>query len=285
MNKSNEDTPILIFIIILFLGVSLMIYPIISNYLNANMYNKIITSYMVVTDSKTKERKKKLLEEAKDYNKKLAGNTVVDISNSNSEKSQIYSNILKITGDGNMGYVEIPKIDVKLPIYHGTSEKFLSRGAGHLEGTSFPIGGASTHAVISAHRGMPSSKLFTDLNLLEINDVFYVKVLDNILAYKVDKITVVTPDDLKDLKIEKNKDYVTLLTCTPYGINTHRLLVRGSRIDYNQLDVKHVARSKNMFISDIVILIGFDISFLMVLILIILKKGLYLKDEVVISKK
>ena len=285
MNKNNEDTPILIFIIILFLGVSLMIYPIISNYLNANKYNKIITSYINITDKENKRRKEKLLEDAYDYNKKLANLDVVDISNDDNSENIKYNNTLKITGDGIMGYVEIPKIDIKLPIYHGTSEEVLSKGAGHLEGTSLPIGGASTHAVISAHRGMPSSKLFTDLNQLVNDDIFYIRVMDNVLAYKVDKVTVVKPDDLKDLKIEKNKDYVTLLTCTPYGINTHRLLVRGTRIEYNELDVKHVARSKNMFISDIIILIGFDISFLMLLLLLIMKKEIYLKDEVIINEK
>ena len=262
-----------------------MIYPIISNYLNANKYNKIITSYINVTDKENKKRKEKLLKEAQDYNKRLANLNVVDISGDDNDKNIIYDNILKITGDGIMGYIEIPKIDVKLPIYHGTSEEVLSRGAGHLEGTSLPIGGVSTHAVISAHRGMPSSKLFTDLNQLVNDDIFYIRVMDNVLAYKVDKVTVVEPDDLKDLKIDKNNDYVTLVTCTPYGINTHRLLVRGSRIEYNDIDVKHVARSKNMFISDIVILIGFDISFIMIIILIILKKELFFKDEVVMKVK
>ena len=284
-NKNNEDTPILVFIIILFLGVSLMVYPIISNYLNANKYNKIITSYVDITKAKTKERKKKLLNEAQAYNDNLAKTKVFDITGKNDKKTAMYNSVLRVTGDGIMGYVEIPKIDVKLPIYHGTSEEVLNKGAGHLEGTSFPIGGTNTHAVISAHRGMPSSKLFTDLNQMTIDDVFYIKVLDNVLAYKVDKVSVVKPDDLKDLVIENNKDFVTLLTCTPYGINTHRLLVRGSRINYSLLDVKHVAKSKNMFISDIVILIGFDITFLMLIVLLILKKGLYLKDEVIINKK
>ena len=283
MFKNSEDTSVVVFIALLFLGVSIMLYPIMSNFLNINKYDSIISKYKVISDKKVAANKKKLIDEAIDYNKNLKKiNASVKLS---SEKLNEYNSLLNITKDGIMGFIDIPKIDVKLPIFHGTSDNVLKKGAGHLIGTSLPVGGKTSHSVISAHRGMPSSKLFTDLNQLEEGDVFYIYILDEVHAYQVDKISVVKPDDLNLLNLSENKDYVTLLTCTPYGINTHRLLVRGIRIDYDDLFAKKVAKSKRLFISDIVMLIGFDITFLMIIILIILKKRLFLKNELIISKK
>ena len=147
-------------------------------------------------------------------------------------KTHPYSDLLNPSKNGIMGYVEIPKIDQEIIIYHGTSSKSLERGAGHVEGTSLPIGGKSTHAVIAAHRGLPGAKLFTDLDQLKKGDNFYLRILDKKLAYRVDQIKTVKPEELSDLQITEGKDFVTLLTCTPYGVNTHRLMVRGNRVPY-----------------------------------------------------
>ena len=147
-----------------------------------------------------------------------------------------YEEVLNLNGDGVMGYLEIPRIDVELPIYHGTSEEVLEKGAGHLEATALPIGGKNRHPVISAHRGLPSAELFTRLDEMEIGDWFYLSVLDETLAYEVDKITVIEPEELEFLTPEENRDLLTLLTCTPYGVNTHRLLVRGTRVPYEETE-------------------------------------------------
>ena len=146
----------------------------------------------------------------------------------------MYNNLLKIDDTGMMGYIDIPKLDVVLPVYHGTSEKVLQSGVGHLKNTSLPVGGESCHAVLSGHRGLANAKIFTDLNKMEVGDVFYIKVLHHTFAYQVDQILTVLPSDTDALQIEKGKDYVTLVTCTPYAVNTHRLLVRGTRIPYEE---------------------------------------------------
>ena len=147
------------------------------------------------------------------------------------KKVQGYYDALKVEGTNIIGYLKIDKIGVELPMYHGTSDQVLNVGVGHLEGTSLPVGGANTHSVLSAHRGLPSAKLFTDLDRLELTDTFQITILDQVLTYQVDQIKVITPKEINDLLIEEGKDYCTLLTCTPYGINTHRLLVRGIRIE------------------------------------------------------
>lgn len=145
---------------------------------------------------------------------------------------QNYLECLNINGDGVMGYIEIPRIDVRLPIYHGSSEEVLQQGVGHIESTALPIGGDYTHAVLTGHRGLPSAKLFTDLDRLEIGDQFYIHVLDEVLAYEIDEINTVLPDQLQELQPIEGRDLVTLVTCTPYGVNTHRMLVRGTRVPY-----------------------------------------------------
>ena len=169
-----------------------------------------------------------MLQASRDYNQSLAAR---ETSYFLSERQQAeYDSLLDVGGTGIMGYITIPRIGVELPIYHGTSDGVLQIAAGHLEGTSLPVGGASTHAVISAHRGLPSAKLFTNLDQLEVGDTFTITVLDRVLTYEVDKISIVLPTETDSLKVVDGKDYVTLMTCTPYGINTHRLLVRGRRI-------------------------------------------------------
>ncbi|HFR3428860.1 TPA: class C sortase, partial [Streptococcus suis] len=182
--------------------------------------------------------KQKILENVSAYNSMLEKGTIPNL-NIDSVALKKYDSILNITDTGIMGYVEIPKLQTTLPIYHGTDDAVLQVAVGHLAGTSLPIGGQGSHAAISGHRGLPSAKLFSDLDQLVIGDTFMIQVLDNTLTYEIDKIITVTPDDVSPLMIDPNEDFVTLVTCTPYGVNSHRLLVRGHRIE-NQLLARQV---------------------------------------------
>lgn len=211
-----------------FIGLLTLLYPTLSNYYNEKMQVKTIYNYENILNDTNKIDFAKLKSEANEYNVKLANLKEPLLSY---ESLDNYQELLNINNDGMIGYITIDKIKIELPIYHGTSSEVLNSSVGHLEGTSLPIGGFNTHSVLSAHRGLPSSKLFTDLDKLEIGDTFKITVLDETLTYQVDKITIVKPSDRSELKIEEDGDYVTLLTCTPYGINTHRLLVRGTRIE------------------------------------------------------
>ena len=217
---------IFIFIILFILGLLLIIAPYYMNYNNKKDIDESIKN-----DKNNSVDNAYLLKEAEEYNKKLTELDLVDsFTDENYKADDTYYKILNLDKDGMMGYIEIPKIGVKVPIYHTTNSDVMEKGAGHQVGTSFPVGGKGTHSVIAAHRGLPSSKLFTDLNLLKDGDVFYIHVLNKKLAYEVDQIKVVKPTDTSDIKLYKDKDYVTLITCTPYSINTHRMLVRGERI-------------------------------------------------------
>lgn len=229
--------------IIFLAGLSLLLYPFVANQWNNYRQKQLISGYeQVVSDKEAAEgidydaeRKK-----AEDYNEALLPCVLPD-SFALAESSgvdPVYMNTLNIAGDEMMGSVEIPKINIKIPIYHTTEEDVLNKGAGHLEGSSLPIGGANTHAVISAHRGLPSASLFTDLDQMKVGDHFLLHVLDETLCYEVDKISVVKPEDTSALAVEDGQDLVTLLTCTPYGANTERLLVRGHRVPYVEEEVK-----------------------------------------------
>lgn len=229
--------------IIFLAGLSLLLYPFVANQWNNYRQKQLISNYeQVVSDKKAAEgidydaeRKK-----AEDYNEALLPCVLPD-SFALAESSgvdPVYMNTLNIAGDEMMGSVEIPKINIKIPIYHTTEEDVLNKGAGHLEGSSLPVGGANTHAVISAHRGLPSASLFTDLDQMKVGDHFLLHVLDETLCYEVDKISVVKPEDTSALAVEDGQDLVTLLTCTPYGVNTERLLVRGHRVPYVEEEVK-----------------------------------------------
>ena len=224
--KKRKTT--IIMVLFFFIGLLVLLYPTISNFDKEKHQSKAIVAYEDLLLNYHEEDYKKIINEANIYNNKLK-NLKDPLTTKNTIKN--YNETLNINGDGMMGYLTINKIKVELPIYHGTSEKVLSHAVGHVEGTSLPVGGIGTHSVLSAHRGLPSSKLFTDLDKLEIGDTFTITVLNQIFTYEVDKIVTVKPNDTSNLKIEENEDYVTLLTCTPYGINTHRLLVRGRRID------------------------------------------------------
>ena len=209
-------------------GISVLLYPSFSSYWNSRTQSRAIVDYESVLEQLEPEDYSAIFQSAYDYNDALR-----EVAFPLRDYGQVpgYHEALKIEGTKIIGYVKIEKIGVELPVYHGTSDLVLSRGVGHLEGTSLPVGGESTHSVMSAHRGLPSAKLFTDLDRLELGDTFQVTVLDQVLTYQVDQVKVITPSEFEDLQIVEGKDYCTLFTCTPYGINTHRLLVRGIRIE------------------------------------------------------
>lgn len=231
--KTNKIAIVLIFL----LGLSLLLYPLIANQWNGYRQKRLLSAYdQAVAD---KEASGEIdyeaeWERARAYNEALLPSILPDsFAVAAAEEDGFYMSCLNITGNGVMGKVEIPKIDIELPIFHTTEEDVLQNAAGHLEGSSLPIGGESAHAVISAHRGLPSAALFTDLDLVEKGDHFLLHILDDTLCYEVDKITVVEPEDTASLAVEDGKDLVTLLTCTPYGVNSERLLVRGHRVPYD----------------------------------------------------
>lgn len=237
MNKKKIIITVAIFAASVVAG----LYPFISNYIYDNRKDGIIETYEDQTDTADADAE---LTRAEEFNTALAGSHVVlqdpfntDIGGMDESE---YWDILNVNGDDVMGIVSIPCIDVELPIYHGTSEEVLEKGVGHLEGTSFPVGGGSTHAVLTGHTGLSSAKLFTDLAQLEEGDLFFVTCLNRKLAYEVDQILVVEPSDTKALSIVDGKDYCTLVTCTPYGVNSHRLLVRGERTEYVEDEVEAI---------------------------------------------
>lgn len=219
-------------------GLSLLLYPFVANEWNTYRQQRLITGYDDTVAQLEEEGSvdyEAEWEKARAYNAELVPSVLPDsfaVAAASEEPDEEYMAALNLAGDGIMGKVEIPKIGITLPIYHTTEEEVLEKAAGHLEGSSLPSGGESTHAVISAHRGLPSASLFTDLDKLEEGDHFLLHILDETLAYQVDKITIVEPDQTEALTVEEGQDLVTLLTCTPYGVNSHRLLVRGHRVPY-----------------------------------------------------
>ncbi len=218
----------LILLGVFFVGLSVLLYPSVSSYWNSITQSKAIVDYDTIVKSLSPKDYSEILEKAENYNKELAK---LNFPLSEYKKLSGYNECLNAAGDGIIGYIDIDKIQVKLPIYHGTDPGMLNHSCGHIEGSSFPIAGKGTHAALSAHRGLPSAKLFTDLDRLDIGDTFRITVLDKTYIYEIDQIKTVLPDDVSDLLIDKDKEYCTLVTCTPYGINSHRLLVRGHRIE------------------------------------------------------
>ena len=239
--KKNKSTIILI--LVFFVGLSVMLYPTISDYVNQRNQSRAVASYAQDVDNMTDADYSAYFDAADAFNAQVAAN-----ENALYRPDQLtgYNETLDITGTGIMGYITISKIGVELPIYHGTSDGVLQVAAGHLEGTSLPVGGGSTHAVISAHRGLPSAKLFTNLDQLEVGDTFTITVLDRVLTYEVDQISIVLPTEIDQLLPTEGMDYVTLMTCTPYGINTHRLLVRGKRVETTESQ-KHIRVAADAF--------------------------------------
>lgn len=223
--KKHSGTILLV--LIFFVGLAVMLYPTISDYINQRNQTRVVNSYAQQVDGLSDADYTAYFDAADVFNQEIAADPDALY---HADRFSTYSTTLDVTGTGIMGYITIPRIGVELPIYHGTSDAVLQVAAGHLEGTSLPVGGESTHAVISAHRGLPSAKLFTNLDQLEVGDTFTITVLDRTLTYEVDNISIILPTETDSLKVSEGKDYITLMTCTPYGINTHRLLVRGRRI-------------------------------------------------------
>ena len=226
-------------ILVFLAGISLLAYPVVSNLLYEKEQEELMEHYDSIAGEKmTADEQAEELQECRDYNRGLLQGGVLltdPFDMSQLDPSALpYAGLLNVDEEGGMAYLRIPAIDVELMIYHGTEEEVLQKGVGHLQGSSLPVGGAGTHCVLSAHTGLNDKKLFTDLDQLENGDLFYIHVLGEILAYQVDQIRVVLPEETEDLKINTRENYVTLVTCTPYGINTHRLLVRGTRVPYEE---------------------------------------------------
>lgn len=268
------------FILLFLLGFAIMIYPVISNYYYRIEATKEVQSF----DEKARELSTvelmKRMELANAYNQTLDPSRLSDpFTEKEKEGVREYARMLEV--EEKIGHVEVPQIGEDLPIYAGTSENILQKGAGHLEGTSLPVGGASTHTVITAHRGLPKAKLFRDLDKLKVGDVFYIHNIETVLAYEVDKISTVEPSDFKEVLVAEGKDYATLLTCTPYMINSHRLLVRGHRIEYKPEELEQARYQGNILNRDYKDYLSFSLPTLAVLVGI----GIYLRSEMKKAKK
>ena len=224
----------IILVIVLILGVMILLYPTVSDYWNSFHQSRAIASYLEEIENIDPVDYEREWARAEQYNRELTSrpNRVM----LSEEEYAEYETMLNLTGSGIMGYIEIPKISCSLPIYHGTDEAVLQIAVGHIEGSSLPTGGAGTHTVLSGHRGLPSARLFTDLDQMEEGDLFVIRVLDRVMTYMVDQILIVLPEEMDGLAIDPNEDYCTLVTCTPYGINSHRLLVRGRRTENVEME-------------------------------------------------
>ena len=278
--QNRTDKIILIIACVFILGgIGIFFYPHISNYFAEKNQVKAIREYDKLIISIDKEQVNKEWEKAQTYNENLSGEPVHDpfVEGSGYALPENYTEVLNLSEQGEMAYIEIPKISVYLPIYHGTSNEVLEKGVGHIESTSVPIGGESTHSVLTGHTGLPSAELFTKLDELQIGDVFYIHVLDKILAYKIYETKVILPDKIDELQITSGKDYVTLVTCTPYGVNSHRLLVKGERAEYSQTVNQNSENHANNHLNaqtenkqDSAYLKGIKIGLLLLVIIIIM---------------
>ena len=229
MKKKNNNWTTAFLVLLLLAGVSLLLYPSLSDYWNSMHQTRAIASYAETVSQLDTAQYDEMWKAAQDYNRSLAQReTAFALTD---EQKAAYESLLDFSGLGVMGYIEIPEIDCSLPIYHGTEESVLQVAVGHLEWSNLPVGGEGTHCVLSGHRGLPSAKLFTHLDKLAVGDTFLLRVLDEVLTYEVDQILIVEPEQVDALGIVPGEDYCTLVTCTPYGINTHRLLVRGHRVE------------------------------------------------------
>ncbi|MCD8105673.1 MAG: class C sortase [Lachnospiraceae bacterium] len=233
--RKRDTLVTIILVAVLLIGFGILLYPSVSDWWNSRVQTRAVATYEEAVDSVEEEDYSEYFEAAYAYNDMLREIGSNQTITSPDLVEEDYWNLLDVGGTGIMGYITIDRINVQLPIYHGTDAGVLQAGAGHLEGTSLPVGGEGTHCVISAHRGLPSSTLFTNLDQLEVGDTFTITVLDEVLTYEVDQITIVLPDEIENLYIEEGKDYCTLMTCTPYGVNSHRLLVRGVRTEMVKL--------------------------------------------------
>ena len=266
----NKLTTILL-ILALFAGLYLLLYPTVSDYWNSLHASQAVADYAENVRNLEAEKYEQVLQDAKSYNQMLPyEQTTFALSE---EEKEAYDALLDISGTGVMGYIEIPTVNISLPVYHGTEDAVLQIAVGHLEWSSLPVGGESTHCVLSGHRGLPSAKLFTNLDKLVAGDKFIMRVLDEVLTYEVDQILIVEPTDVSTLIIEAGKDLCTLVTCTPYGINSHRLLVRGHRIE-NQDEAKAIrVTSDAIQIEPLIVAPAVALPMLLVLLVILLVSG------------
>ena len=249
-------------------GIALLAYPSFSDWWNTFHQTRAIAGYTAKVANMDREDFDRMWAEAEAFNEYLSKKT--NRFNLTQEELATYNSILDVTGTGIMGYIDIPSIKISLPIYHGTDESILQIAIGHIAGTSFPIGGEGTHAAVSGHRGLPSARLFTDIDKLQAGDKFLLQILDRTLTYEVDQIRIVLPQELQDLEIDPYQDYVTLITCTPYGVNTHRLLVRGHRVDNDNTDATRITADAMRFEPVIVApLVAAPILLVLLIILLI----------------
>ena len=266
----NKLTTILL-ILAFFAGLSLLLYPTVSDYWNSLHTSQAVADYAENVRNLEAEKYEQLLQEARSYNRMLPYKQAATALSK--EEKEAYDALLNITGTGIMGYIEIPTVNISLPVYHATEDAVLQIAVGHLEWSSLPVGGESTHCVLSGHRGLPSAKLFTNLDKLVTGDKFIVRVLDEVLTYEVDQILIVEPTDVSTLMIESGKDLCTLVTCTPYGVNSHRLLVRGHRVE-NQEDAQAVrVTSDAIQIEPLIVAPAVALPMLLVLLVILLASG------------
>ena len=268
MKKKHIST--IIIALIFLAGLGFLLYPTVSNLWNRAHQSRAIATYTKQVEKLDDSQNKEMLKAARKYNKSLLKKS--DHWKFSKKDKKKYESLLDVSGTGIMGYIEVPKIDCSLPIYHGTDEGALQIAIGHLEGSSLPVGGKSTHCVLSGHRGLPSARLFTDLDQMEEGDVFVLNVLGRKLAYEVDQIKVVLPDEMSDLEIVQGKDLCTLVTCTPYGINTHRLLVRGHRTKYIEETVVQVQKEAEKKETGIWLLAGGGAVFFIIIIIVVVKR-------------
>lgn len=258
-------------ILALLAGVSLLLYPTVSNYWNTRHASRAVADYAQNVQALDRGTYDELLTAAEAYNRSLLTRENVFFL-SEAQQTQ-YDSLLDISGTGIMGYIEIPSINVSLPIYHGTSDSVLQIAVGHLDWTSLPVGGESTHCVLSGHRGLPSAKLFTNLDQIVEGDTFIIRVLDEVLTYEVDRILIVEPEDVTALQIESGKDLCTLVTCTPYGVNSHRLLVRGHRVETTQAEEMVRLVSDGIQVEPLLVAPIVALPMLLALLLILLLSG------------
>lgn len=266
--KSTKARNLILILLIMF-GIGLMIYPSFSNYINLKNSSRVINSYNESISGLDTSKKIQMLEDAKKYNERYYEKGF-DYLNLNEEDKELYNSLLDISSTGIMGYIDIPSLNIHLPIYHTTSESVLNVGVGHLEWSSLPTGGESTHTVLSGHRGLPSARLFTDIDNLIEGDLFYITILDEIMAYEVDQINIVLPEDISVIQLEPGRDLCTLVTCTPYGVNTHRLLVRGHRVDI--VDKEYTINSEAIQIKPYVVAMFIAIPLLLILFIYVMIK-------------
>ena len=265
----------MLLILVFFAGLSLLLYPSLSDYWNSFHASQAVATYSEEVRNLNADKYDRLIGEAREYNAALPGRYKAFFL-SESDRST-YNALLDVNGTGVMGYIEIPTIQISLPIYHGTEDEVLQIAVGHLDWSSLPVGGEGTHCVLSGHRGLPSAKLFTNLDKLVAGDKFVIRVLDEVMTYEVDQILIVEPNDLSALAIEKGKDLCTLVTCTPYGVNSHRLLVRGHRVENESEEIR--VTSDAMEIDPLIVAPAVALPMLLVLLFILLVSGKKKKSD------